>query len=97
MLVRRLVRNWAPLVWLAPGEKFLPLGVSEFLDNVQLDEYYLRTKIDTGKHVKNNYYVNIVYNIHNKRDKHKLLLILLYKVLMRKRKKIFTSIQMSND
>jgi len=49
LLVRRLVRDWAPLVWLAPGERFLPLGVTEFLDNVQSDQYYLRTRIDIGK------------------------------------------------
>lgn len=47
--VRRLIRDWAPLVWLAPGERFLPLGVTEFLDNVQSDQYYLRTRIDVGK------------------------------------------------
>ncbi|XP_032691003.1 uncharacterized protein LOC116853843 [Odontomachus brunneus] len=44
--VRRLIRDWAPLVWLAPGERFLPLGVPEFLDNVQSDQYYLRTRMD---------------------------------------------------
>ncbi|XP_020298943.1 putative vacuolar protein sorting-associated protein TDA6 isoform X2 [Pseudomyrmex gracilis] len=51
--VRRLIQNWAPLVWLAPEERFLPLGVTEFLDNVQSDQYYLRTKIDVGSLLKN--------------------------------------------
>lgn len=44
--VKGLVRDWAPLVWLAPGELFLPLGVPEFLDNMQSDDDYLHTKID---------------------------------------------------
>ncbi|KYN13032.1 PREDICTED: uncharacterized protein LOC108766935 [Trachymyrmex cornetzi] len=48
-----LVRDWAPLVWLAPGERFLPLGVTEFLDNVQSDQYYLRTKIDVESLLQN--------------------------------------------
>lgn len=47
--VKGLVRDWAPLVWLAPGELFLPLGVPEFLDNMQSDVEYLHTKIDVGK------------------------------------------------
>ncbi|KYN40824.1 hypothetical protein ALC56_04714 [Trachymyrmex septentrionalis] len=51
--VRRLVRDWAPLVWLAPGERFLPLGVTEFLDNVQSDQYYLRTRIDIESLLQN--------------------------------------------
>lgn len=34
--VDNLVKQWAPLVWLAPGEKFLPLDVNEFLDNVHV-------------------------------------------------------------
>lgn len=32
--VDRLIRQWAPIVWLAPEEKFMPLGVDEFLNNV---------------------------------------------------------------
>ncbi|KAG5345009.1 VPS62 protein, partial [Acromyrmex heyeri] len=51
--LRRLVRDWAPLVWLAPGEQFLPLGVTEFLDNVQSDQYYLRTRIDIESLLQN--------------------------------------------
>jgi len=39
-----LIRSWAPLVWLAPEESFLPLGVPEFLDHVQLSDTYLITK-----------------------------------------------------
>ncbi|CAK9795635.1 Vacuolar protein sorting-associated protein 62 [Anthophora plagiata] len=44
--VKGLVRDWAPLVWLAPGERFLPLGVPEFLDNMQSNDDYLRTRVD---------------------------------------------------
>ncbi|XP_076759213.1 uncharacterized protein LOC143428316 isoform X1 [Xylocopa sonorina] len=51
--VKGLVRNWAPLVWLAPGELFLPLGVPEFLDNMQPDDDYLRTKIDVETLLRN--------------------------------------------
>lgn len=29
--VERMVKKWAPLVWLAPGEKFFPTSVLEFL------------------------------------------------------------------
>nr|XP_016932084.1 uncharacterized protein LOC108011451 isoform X2 [Drosophila suzukii] len=32
--VERLIKQWAPIVWLAPEEKFMPLGVEEFLQNV---------------------------------------------------------------
>lgn len=32
--VERLIRQWAPVVWLAPEEKFMPLGVEEFLAHV---------------------------------------------------------------
>lgn len=47
--VKELVRNWAPLVWLAPGERYLPLGVPEFLENVNRDANYLSTRADLGK------------------------------------------------
>ncbi|XP_005188446.1 uncharacterized protein LOC101895679 [Musca domestica] len=33
-VVERLIRQWAPVVWLAPEEKFMPLGVEEFLAHV---------------------------------------------------------------
>ncbi|XP_017479588.1 PREDICTED: uncharacterized protein LOC108369100 [Rhagoletis zephyria] len=33
-VVDRLIKQWAPIVWLAPEEKFLPLGVEEFLNHV---------------------------------------------------------------
>lgn len=48
--VRRLVRAWAPLVWLAPGEEFLPLGVPQFLENVEMGKNfdYLSTRLDVG-------------------------------------------------
>ncbi|XP_076630064.1 uncharacterized protein LOC143346144, partial [Colletes latitarsis] len=51
--VKGLVRDWAPLVWLAPGELFLPLGVPEFLDNMQSDNDYLRTSIDVETLLRN--------------------------------------------
>nr|XP_032290299.1 uncharacterized protein LOC6622478 isoform X2 [Drosophila virilis] len=33
-LIERLIKQWAPIVWLAPEEKFMPLGVEEFLQHV---------------------------------------------------------------
>ncbi|XP_017012374.2 uncharacterized protein [Drosophila takahashii] len=33
-VVERLIKQWAPIVWLAPEEKFMPLGVEEFLQYV---------------------------------------------------------------
>ncbi|KAH8398891.1 hypothetical protein KR222_010957, partial [Zaprionus bogoriensis] len=33
-VVERLIKEWAPIVWLAPEEKFMPLGVEEFLQHV---------------------------------------------------------------
>ncbi|KAK9295643.1 hypothetical protein QLX08_010072 [Tetragonisca angustula] len=51
--VKGLVQDWAPLVWLAPGELFLPLGVPEFLDNMQFNDDYLRTKIDVEVLLRN--------------------------------------------
>lgn len=33
-LVEELVKEFSPLVWLAPGERFLPMSVDEFLKNV---------------------------------------------------------------
>lgn len=35
--MERLIRKWAPIVWLAPEEKFMPLGVDEFLANVHFE------------------------------------------------------------
>ncbi|KZC12389.1 PREDICTED: uncharacterized protein LOC107190591 [Dufourea novaeangliae] len=51
--VKELVRDWAPLVWLAPGELFLPLGVPEFLDHMQSDDDYLRTRLDVEVLLRN--------------------------------------------
>lgn len=31
LTVERMVQKWAPLVWLAPGEKFFPIEVTHFL------------------------------------------------------------------
>lgn len=32
-----LVRKWSPLVWLAPGEKFMPSSTTVFLKNVHAE------------------------------------------------------------
>lgn len=34
--VEKLIIQWAPLIWLAPEEKYMPLGVDEFLENVYI-------------------------------------------------------------
>lgn len=34
--VEKLIIQWAPLVWMAPEEKYMPLGVDEFLENVYI-------------------------------------------------------------
>lgn len=36
--VEHLVRQWAPLVWLAPGEKFMPGNVNDFLRYVHAEK-----------------------------------------------------------
>lgn len=36
--VEKLVRDWAPLVWLAPNEKFMPGDVNEFLQHVHAEK-----------------------------------------------------------
>lgn len=36
--VEKLVREWAPLVWLAPNEKFMPGDVTEFLQHVHAEK-----------------------------------------------------------
>ncbi|XP_023246281.1 uncharacterized protein LOC106647653 [Copidosoma floridanum] len=51
--VKGLIRDWSPLVWLAPGERFLPLGVPEFLDNVEVDDNYLRTRLSLQSLLQN--------------------------------------------
>lgn len=37
-LVEKLVREWAPLVWLAPNEKFMPGDVTEFLQHMHAEK-----------------------------------------------------------
>ncbi|XP_055536433.1 uncharacterized protein LOC129725061 [Wyeomyia smithii] len=37
-VVEALVRKWAPLVWLAPNEKYLPGSVSTFLEHVHAEK-----------------------------------------------------------
>ncbi|XP_058458762.1 uncharacterized protein LOC131435168 [Malaya genurostris] len=37
-IVEALVRKWAPLVWLAPNEKYLPGSVSTFLEHVHAEK-----------------------------------------------------------
>jgi len=34
VLVEKMVRRWAPLIWLAPDEQFLPGSVTDFLNHV---------------------------------------------------------------
>lgn len=53
--VETLVRNWAPLVWLAPGEKFLPGDVKEFFNHVHAEKTKTQTKY-AGNEVNNYYY-----------------------------------------
>uniref|UniRef100_A0A182NQ18 Vacuolar protein sorting-associated protein 62 n=1 Tax=Anopheles dirus TaxID=7168 RepID=A0A182NQ18_9DIPT len=36
--VEALVKQWAPLVWLAPNEKYMPGDVSKFLEHVHAEE-----------------------------------------------------------
>lgn len=38
VLVEKLVREWAPLVWLAPNEKFMPGDVTDFLQHVHAEK-----------------------------------------------------------
>lgn len=63
--VERMVQKWAPLVWLAPGEKFFPSEVPKFLRYVTVrsknaefnnlpvgpksEEMFLVTKSNIGK------------------------------------------------
>lgn len=42
--VEELVREWAPLVWLAPNEKFMPGDVTEFLQHVHAEESQTKRK-----------------------------------------------------
>ncbi|CAB0036428.1 unnamed protein product [Trichogramma brassicae] len=51
-VMSELIRDWAPLVWLAPGERFLPLGVPEFLDNMQADDDYLKTRLSLREYMQ---------------------------------------------
>ncbi|CAH1154745.1 unnamed protein product [Phaedon cochleariae] len=34
--VEELVRQWSPLIWLAPGEKYLPMSAEDYLKHVKL-------------------------------------------------------------
>ncbi|XP_030752097.1 putative vacuolar protein sorting-associated protein TDA6 isoform X1 [Sitophilus oryzae] len=34
--VENLVKQWSPLIWLAPDEKYMPLDVEQFLENVDI-------------------------------------------------------------
>lgn len=55
-IVRGLISGWAPLVWLAPGERFLPLSVPEFLEHVQVGDNYLRTRVDVSELLTEEFY-----------------------------------------
>lgn len=46
--VESLVREWAPLVWLAPGEKFLPSAVTDFLHHVHAEKSRAKDKTKTS-------------------------------------------------
>lgn len=48
-LVEELVREWAPLVWLAPNEKFMPGDVTEFLQHVHAEKAKTKRK-NTNNH-----------------------------------------------
>lgn len=66
-----MVQKWAPLVWLAPGEKFFPTNVPEFLRYVTVrsqiaefedlpvgpksEQMFLVTKSNIGRSVENNF------------------------------------------
>lgn len=45
--MEELVREWAPLVWLAPNEKFMPGDVTEFLQHVHAEK--AKTKRKNGE------------------------------------------------
>ena len=45
-----LVKQWAPLVWLAPGEKYMPGDVTEFLQHVHAE----KTKANDKNNLNNN-------------------------------------------
>lgn len=47
--VEKLVLQWAPLVWLAPGEKFMPSPVEDFLNNIYITEDDGRKIINEAK------------------------------------------------
>lgn len=44
--MEHLVREWAPLVWLAPGEKFMPGDVTEFLHHVHAEKAKIKPNPD---------------------------------------------------
>lgn len=56
IIVERLIRQWAPVVWLAPEEKFLPLGVDEFLHYVHAVDR--DSSVNTHHHHQEHYYSN---------------------------------------
>lgn len=47
-LVDHLVKQWSPLIWMSPEEKYMPLGVEEFLDHVYIAD-------ENGKKVQSTY------------------------------------------
>ncbi|XP_031622573.1 uncharacterized protein LOC116340290 [Contarinia nasturtii] len=52
--VEKLVREWAPLVWLAPNEKFMPGDVTDFLQHVHAE----KAKKSKNAHANNNNHNN---------------------------------------
>lgn len=45
------MRQWAPLVWLAPGEKFMPGDVTEFLPHVHAEKSKSRPNVNNKQAV----------------------------------------------
>ncbi|KAJ8958291.1 hypothetical protein NQ318_017437 [Aromia moschata] len=43
--IDRLVKQWSPLIWLSPDEKYMPLGVEEFLSHVHVAD-------ENGKNIR---------------------------------------------
>ncbi|KAJ8971555.1 hypothetical protein NQ317_011519 [Molorchus minor] len=34
--IDRLVKQWSPLIWMSPQEKYMPLSIEEFLEHVHV-------------------------------------------------------------
>ncbi|KAF5295310.1 hypothetical protein FQA39_LY13175 [Lamprigera yunnana] len=60
-LAHELIRQWAPIIWLAPEEKFLPLSAEEFLGHMNVAEKHSSVtendKLLTGSDSKKYYLI----------------------------------------